>query len=239
MRKLVYLIPAALLMMACSGEESTTEEVSDNTDQLTDTTAVDTVAESVDEGIMLESIEDYITIMSKAELYDLFDSTNLKDDESWYGEGTMKYDVTWLTNPVNGHRVKYVWDQEKSEDINFVEFHHTNYDADFNVTGTQEILSATGIYTGMPFEELKSWNDDEPFEFSGFGWDYSGGVMPKPGSNIEQNPYGMTLDISYEESTYEKWPDLIGDSNWSSDADEAKGAPIFLGTITWWGPEED
>ena len=57
-------------------------------------------------------------------------------------------------------------------------------------------------------------------------------------SRFNENPFSLTLDIDYSEETYEKFDALIGDAIWSSDAKETEGAPIFLGTITYWPPFE-
>jgi signal peptidase I len=145
MKKIVYLIPVSMIVFACSGEEGTdtnrgdiyTEDSGsmDEVLQIGDQLFVDSMlAES---GIQTyETIEDYIQIKSKTDLYNLFSENDLEDGESWYGEGSMRYDNSWLTNPKNGQKVKYVWDQETSNELVFIEFQYTLYNESFEAEGT-------------------------------------------------------------------------------------------------------
>jgi hypothetical protein len=237
MKKIVYLLPAALIMFACGSEEESQETSTDNNsnDVATDTLSVDSIAtEEVAEGVF-ETVEDYTTITSKTALYEAFAEDDLIDGESWYAEGTVKFETTTVNNPTNKHTVIYVWDRDNNEDLSSIEFHASVYDEGFNVTGTQEIKSTTGIYTGMPLKDLEEWNG-APFEFSGFGWDFAGGISRIEGTKIEQSPFGIRLDITYNDDTYQMHDALIGDVQWMSDAPETEGAPIHLGTITYWMP---
>lgn len=89
----------------------------------------------------------------------------------------------------------------------------------------------------MSLEALQEWNSG-PFDFSGFGWDYAGGVMASEGSKIAESSYGMRLDLPYDEENMKNYEDLLGDIVFSSDDQKTEGAQIFLSTITYYPPFE-
>ena len=230
MKKYFALVLVAGYLTSCGSDQ--TEETNETGENpvAEDTITVDSV---ITESLSFNTIEDYATIIDRADLYEKFDASALKDGESWYAEGTVKLEHTQLTNPENQQVVKFVWDEENPEKLGSIEFVHQIYNADYEVVGTQKIESSTGLYTGMKLKDLVAWNG-APIEFSGFGWDYAGGIMAKTGSKIFKSELSLRLDVDYDAIQEDKYDGLIGDMTLTSDDAATKGANIFLGFITYW-----
>lgn len=218
------VVLASLGLMACGVEA---DDVDVSLSDSTETTGIDTL---VNDEQTFEMIEDYVTITNKTDLYTQFGAENIKEDTSWYGEGTLMLMTSVLTNPVNGHIVRYVWQEENQETLDMVEVHHVIYNDDYEQIGTQEVYSSTGLYVGMPINDLREWNGAE-FKFSGFGWDYGGGIFVQNGSKLADCNLRMTLDFDYDVE-YPGMESLYGDAEFSSDDANVKGAPIFLGYLS-------
>lgn len=226
-------------LVSCGGAEETeqTEDVLSE-DVLTDSLETDTLVEIEEATATFEYFEDYAQFETKLELYEAFGEENIKDDIAWYAEGTVRRECSYLTNPDNGDYIKFVFEEENPEKLSFIEAHAHIYDEDFNSTGTQKINTKCGVFTGMTLNELRDWNEAE-FEFSGFGWDYSGGIMAKEGSKINECPVGMNLDYDYTDEDQELYSSLLGDIIFKSDNENAVRAPIFIGALTYYLPSDD
>jgi hypothetical protein len=230
MKKYFALVLVAGYLTSCGSDQ--TEETNETGENpvAEDTITVDSV---ITESLSFNTIEDYATIIDRADLYEKFDASALKDGESWYAEGTVKLEHTKLTNPENQHVVKFVWDEENPKKLGSIEFVHQIYNDEFEVIGTQKIESSTGLYTGMKLKDLVAWNG-APISFSGFGWDYAGGIMAKTGSKIFKSELSLRLDVDYDAIQEDKYDGLVGDMELSSDDAVTKDAGIFLGFITYW-----
>jgi len=217
--KLVVVL-ASLSLIACGVEA---DDVDVSLSDSTETTGIDTLA---NQDLTFEMLEDYVTITNKTALYAQFGAENIKEDTSWYAEGTLMLMTSVLTNPVNGHIVKYVWQEDNQEALDIVEVHHVLYNDAYEQMGTQEVYSSTGLYVGMPINDLRKWNGAE-FKFSGFGWDYGGGIFVKSGSKFADCNLRMTLDFDYDVE-YPGMESLYGDMEFSSDDANVKGAVIRI-----------
>ena len=239
MKKLsAIFIPFIIFSCGGSDENQTTETADNENIEASDTLLSDTLVEEVTNELTFEYFEDYAQLKTKTEIYDEFGADNLEDEVAWYAEGTVKLECTYLKNPENDHFVKFVFDEENPEKLNFIETHYMMYDEDFNSTGKQTIKTKCGTFTGMTLNELREWNGDE-FEFSGFGWDYGGGIMPETGSEIEKCKVMMTLDYDYNDEDQDLYSSLLGDMIFKSDNENAAKAPIFIGAMTYYLPSED
>lgn len=210
-----------LTLFSCGGAA---EENADDTVEIID--SIDVTSEFVIADF--KYFEDYANLKTKSELFTVFGDENLADDTAWYAEGELMLMCTDLVNPDNGWRVRYVWDEFEPETLSFIEATFQNYDNDYNDLGTQKVEASNGLYTGMTLADVIAWNDGANFQFSGFGWDYEGGVTPPEGSKIEASKVMFSLSLDPTKEFFEGFDSLIGDSMHSSDEEDALRAPIIL-----------
>ncbi len=137
--------------------------------------------------------EQYATILTKADLIAQFGAENVVDATETYAEGTAEKKMSVLTNPTNGQVIRYIWADDNTTTA-WIEALYTLFDENYEQIGTQKIETESGLWTGMNLLELRDWNGED-FTFSGFGWDYAGGITPSKNSAIYNSPIGMTLDI--------------------------------------------
>lgn len=225
-----FILPAfALFLFSCGGEEESSENNEETSTNDADTTAVDTMAvENETETTMY--FEDYAQYDTKTKLYEAFDEENLEDDEAWYAEGTVKFVTTLLTDPTTGNKIQFTWDEKDEETLSFIETWRLDWKDENAVP--QKVETKEGLYTGMPIEELVKWNGAD-FKFYGFGWDYAGAVFANDGGGkLVGYPVDVTLGMLDE--GWETHPHLIGDGEHNSADDNVIGAPVVVGTMTYY-----
>jgi hypothetical protein len=223
MKKIVFA-SLSIALLSCGGSEEATEN-ENNEEITTDSVVVESLNEETD-GIQF--FEDYAEFDTKTKLYEQYGEENLEDDEAWYAEGTVKIVITTLTDPDNGNVIQYAWEEEDEESLSFIETWNVNWKEEDSKE--QRIESSTGIYTGMPLSEVVIWNEDD-FEFSGFGWDYAGGVFGGEGSKINTADIGFTLTMLNE--SYDSYLHLLGDGYHQTSDEDLTGASIVVGTMTY------
>ncbi|MCB9225415.1 MAG: hypothetical protein R2780_15560 [Crocinitomicaceae bacterium] len=224
-----YFIALGILLFlySCGSGEAETGTENEST---TESVETDTM-EVGDNENSIEFLEDYGNFKTKSAVYEQFGAENLDDDTSWYAEGTVMLMSTVLNDPNTGYRIKYVFKEDDPEKVDFIEAYNIKWSSDFENQGTQKVQTTEGLYTGMPLTELVEWNEGKNFEFSGFGWDYAGGVFETKDSKLGNSAVVVTLTM--EDSGYDKYLNLLGDMSFKSDAEEVKGAPIVIGTLTY------
>ncbi len=176
--------------------------------------------------LVFNTIEDYAQLRTKEELIAAFGKENIKNGTSWYAEGTVQLKHSIVTNPKNKHIVKYLWDEKNSKKLNSIEINYFDWSEDYEVQGTQKILSNCGFYTGMPINDLKKWNGAD-FNFSGFGWDYEGGVFVKEESRLSTCPVTIQLGLKHD-GNLDLAEGLYGDQELSTSNEAVKKAPIIV-----------
>ena len=242
--KYLYLSVLAIGFVACGESESTETE---NTEHTQDVVVEETmesnleenqeiVEDSIEVTTEFNTIESYGTLLTKDDLIAQFGKDNLKDGESWYAEGTVRMEHTILTNPNNGHIVKYLW-QEDGKTLNAIEASYYLWDENFERHGTQTITSENGLKLGMSLAELKEWNGAD-FKFSGFGWDYAGGIFAEAGSKLYDSKVQVTL-IDDQDVQSEEWRFLLGDIEFNTSDDRLKDAPILVEQFSLYVTEND
>lgn len=231
------LLSASLFafLMSC-GEANTadsTEETNIDSTQVSDDSIVD--PEVVEETTTFEYFEDYAQIESKTALYEQFSADQLKDDERWYAEGTVKREVTILTNEEN--KITFVWAEEDNESLASIEANHLLYNENYEEVGSQTIKSITGVELGWSIKQLVEWNE-APIYFYGFGWDFGGGIVKseEKGGKILSCETRMTLDMDWSD---EKYNDISGDQEFNSDEDGIMDAPIFVSYFSYYPPSKE
>ena len=86
--------------------------------------------------------------------------------------------------------------------------------------------TSQGITIGTTLEQLLSINK-KSFNFTGFEWDYAGGVMDWNGGSIDKN-LKITMEPTKEEAVF---PDLLGDTIFSTDHPKAKEAGLRVASF--------
>lgn len=233
MKKIILLSLASVTLWSCNAEAETTEENNTNTEQTTDTTQVapEVVEEEEQEAEVADfsKIEHYAIFTTKDMLVENFGAENIVDGSSWYGEGSLELQHSVLTNPSNGHVVKYVWQEENPTQLSSIEIAANVRNENFEIVSTQKIGSESGIFTGMTVQELKDWNGAD-FKFSGFGWDFHGNVYPGEGNKIANCGLSLTMDLNDDLGNSE-YTELSGDVELSSADENVLNAPIILNNI--------
>ncbi|RLD61073.1 MAG: hypothetical protein DRI95_14620 [Bacteroidetes bacterium] len=177
--------------------------------------------EVVDE-IGFSKFEHYATILTKKDLIAQFGQANLRDLTKSYAEGSVVKEATILTNPQNGQVIEFIWDDDNST-TSWIEAYYKVYDENLELLGTQEIEAENGLSIGMSLSKLKEWNGDD-FKFSGFAWDFAGGIYREEGSKISGSPIEITLDIlSYEGADF-----AMGDVQLSTDDSRLDNVKIIV-----------
>lgn len=183
-----------------------------------------------------EFFEDYGALTTKTALYGMFGKENLVDGISYYAEGTVEFQHTILTDPVNGNVYKYVWNESDNETLNFIETNLFIWDENYEITDVQLIQSRSGVYTGMTLKELYEWNNSQDFTFYGFGWDYEGNIAVEKGSVMASS--GVDIKLALENYSGENINSLLGDVELSTKDKGIFDAPIVVDQLSYYGTIE-
>ena len=231
MIKLFPISILCLIMSACVSEPEDDVFVSpDLEDSMEEPLPPEEVPEEPVE-LVFNTIEDYAQLKTKEEIIAAFGKESIKSGTSWYAEGTVQLKHTVVRNPKNKHIVKYVWNEENPKKLSSIEINYFDWNEDFEVKGTQKVLSACGFYTGMPINELRKWNGAD-FNFSGFGWDYEGGVFATPKSRLSSCPVTIKLGLKLD-GNMDGLDGLYGDQELNTSDESVKKAPIIIEKITY------
>lgn len=155
-------------------------------------------------------------------LEDILAAGNEQDLISRYGKNNVSYDTIWgaegfytmgtFVKVDDESRVEVMWadSAKRSTMISATLVSNGDYYADRILTGKWK--SCTGVALGMSLEELQNING-RPFKFSGFGWDYGGGVISWEGGTLEGK--GLAIQLSEgsgsDELTLEENTSVLGD----------------------------
>jgi hypothetical protein len=226
---LLGILLATTMFLSCGNSSDNNPETNNNTDN-SDFVAVEENNEVVDNEIEdvidFSKFEHYATISTKTDLIARFGEENLADITVSYAEGTVVREATVLTNPQNGHVIQYVWEDDNVT-ISFIEAFYNVYNQDYELLSTQELEAENGLSLGMSLSELVDWNGDD-FQFSGFGWDYAGGIYGDENSKITNSPVALTLDLlSFEGAEF-----TIGDVELSSSDSRLDDVDIIVSDFT-------
>ncbi len=232
MIKLFPISILCLIMSACVSEPEDDVFVSpDLEDSMEEPLDIPEVPEEPVE-LVFNTIEDYAQLKTKEEIITAFGKENCKSGTSWYAEGTVQLKHTVVTNPKNKHIVKYVWKEENPKKLGSIEINYFDWNEDYEVKGTQKVLSACGFYTGMSINELRKWNGAD-FTFSGFGWDYEGGVFVTPKSRLSTCPVSIKLGLKLD-GNMDVADGFYGDTELNTSDPLVKTAPIIVEKISYY-----
>jgi len=219
-------------LSACQEAETTQEnEHSENMKSIeqsdTINEAIAEVIEDVDEvKIDFNTFNDYATILSKEDLIAQFGKENLEDRTAWYAEGTVERQSTVLTDPNNGNIIKFVWSDEDNSTTSWIEASYYKWNENYEIKGKQTIKTEDGLKLGMSLMELREWNEAD-IKFSGFGWDYAGGIFVEEGSKLAESNVELTL-INNQDKSNEGFEFMLGDVELSTTDERLTDAPVLV-----------
>ncbi len=235
MYKLSFLALIAVLLFACTSENdvTTTTDTEVETKDTLISQKIDSTNQIVEEDPQIEFnvFEDYAQLRTKQDLIDAFGKENIKHGSSWYAEGTVESKHTIIRNPANGHRIKYLWDEENPAKLSSIEASYFEYNENYEILSKQKIPSSCGLYTGMSINDLRKWTDED-FNFSGFGWDYEGGVFVMPGTKLSKCPVSIKLTLEHHDNM-DQFDELYGDIELSTDNKLVRKAPIVVDLMVY------
>lgn len=169
--------------------------------------------DSIDRRFTLENLLD---IPNEAELIRVYGNEYVTYDTMWGAEGFFTMGTILKTEPAT--HVEITWsDSGKKQGIISVTLVS---DGDFFADTLENGLwkSRTGVYIGMSVNDLQKVNG-RPFTFSGFGWDYGGGVMRWEGGALEGKGLAVQLAEGPQapEVSESEYNQVIGDIPVTSD----------------------
>ena len=74
--------------------------------------------------------------------------------------------------------------------------------------------------------ELREWNEAD-IKFSGFGWDYAGGIFVEEGSKLAESNVELTL-INNQDKSNEGFEFMLGDVELSTTDERLTDAPVLV-----------
>lgn len=138
-----------------------------------------------------------------------------------YGKGSITYDTIW---GVEGYFTMGTY--VRTDEFAHVEIYWADSaartgmisatlvsDADYYAAKLEpgKWKSCTGVYLGMSTDDLQKLNG-RPFKFSGFGWDYGGGVFGWDGGTLDSKGISVQLsEGSNAELSGEETNQVLGD----------------------------
>jgi hypothetical protein len=135
-------------------------------------------------------LEDLLALNSEAQLKTMYGASRVTWDTIWGAEGM--FEMGTFLDKGTKDEVHIFWGDEHRGSGVLSAGVETYYDKRGNADYSNKWSSATGIRLGMTTDELERLNG-KPFAFSGFGWDYGGGVMDWNNGKLQDEAVGVTL----------------------------------------------
>lgn len=196
-----YLFAMFLLLFnCCSGPDE--DAKSDSVDVVK--------SDPVDTARQRYKLEFLLDFNSENELVQAYGKNHVIYDTIWGAEGFFTMGTILKTENVS--RIEITWknDAKKTEIVSATLVSDQNWFGDSIQPGMWH--SNTGIKLGMSLEEVEKING-RPFSFSGFGWDYAGGLMSWEGGTLEGK--GISIQMSegtgYDSLPEDEYTKILGD----------------------------
>ncbi len=172
-------------------------------------------ADSIAAQFRLESLFQFQT---EADLINRYSKENVKLDTIWGYEGYFTMGTVLKTELASHIEITWKNDSLKTGIISVTQVSDSDWYADS--LARSEWKSSTGVYVGMSIDELQRING-RPFTFSGFGWDYAGGVISWNGGTLEGKGIAVQLSegpvVPSRKVTDEERNAVLGDVEVQSD----------------------
>jgi hypothetical protein len=201
-----FLLVGLMSLLSCKGPDSKTTAPKDSLSMAASIENKDDKKKIADPnfGFVLDSL---LRFNSEEELR-LWFKDKVQHSTGYYPEGQGEYQNT-LIYPGTPDEVEFVWEDDS---VNFKGVQLITVQSTGSKWKTSE-----GVAIGTKLTELEALNQ-KPFSFSGFGWDYGGGVFWQEGALSKRN-FFVSLDMPADQSA----PDgLVGDQEIKSDSKLAR-----------------
>lgn len=179
-------------------------------DRLTDSTRV---ADSIATHFCLENL---LLINSEERLQESYGYDKVSYDTLWGAEGFFSMGTILRTDSLSHIEITWKNPGVKAGIISATLVSESDWYGDTSARG--DWRSCSGVYLGMSVNDLQKLNG-RPFTFSGFGWDYAGGVISWNGGTLEGK--GIAVQLSEAPATLTWTPEqsaqMLGDVEVHSD----------------------
>jgi hypothetical protein len=179
---------------------------------------IDSAAESV-------IVESLLDLKSESDIIRKYGANAVTYDTIWGAEGFFTMG-TWIKTDDASH-IEIMWtDSAKREGVISASLvSDADYFAPQLPAGKWK--SRTGVFIGMSIEELEKLNG-RPFIFSGFGWDYGGGIIRWENGTLQDKGIAIQLNEGVQSSALpeKEYLKCVGDVElMSSDTSARKMKP--------------
>jgi hypothetical protein len=203
---LTLLFSPAVLLLSCSGANGS----GNNDSTKTDSGMVDITRPAGE-----NNLESFLSIKDEADLKSKFGADHVKYDTVWGGEGA--FDMGTYLDKGTNDEVEILWKDSLHRSGPASISVHAKYNPEGNYNYACKWSSKTGVKLGMTTDELEKLNQ-KTFSFSGFGWDYGGGVMGWNNGKLEDSHVGVTLTEAVDSKVSEdEMTQILGDQEIRSD----------------------
>jgi len=198
----------------------------------------DTVPEEKDE-LEIKNLEDFAQFECHEDLEKYFGVENVDSTVYYEAEGTEQFLVS-IVNPDSKNKVIVYWKQKSGEwsDFETAEAVYSSYDSEWEITSEEgDIYSIEcGLHCGSSLEDFEKENE-APFGFYGFGWDF-GGYVCDLREKFDNYIFVVGCpEMDTAEELSEEYSNLLGDIKFSSDDQAAKLCDIRIVSIKYLGED--
>ncbi|MDQ3110430.1 MAG: hypothetical protein M3R17_11100 [Bacteroidota bacterium] len=153
-------------------------------------------------------LEDLLGVKDEAALKSMFAADRVTYDTIWGAEGM--YTMGTYVDKGTTDEVQIYWEDSLHRSGVDAVFIGAIYSNDGKYNFSNKWSSKSGVKLGMTTDELENLNK-KPFNFSGFGWDYGGGVMSWNNGGLEDKNVGVTLTEGDGKITEDEMSQVLGD----------------------------
>ncbi len=157
----------------------------------------------------LPYLENVLALQSETDLIRKYGQASVTYDTIWGYEGYFTMGTYLITD--KNSRIEILWTDSAARKgiISATLVSTADYYSEKLEPGNWK--SSTGVFLGMSVYELEKLNG-RPFKFSGFGWDYGGGVMSWEGGTLDGKGIAVQLsEGTSAELTQEETNQILGD----------------------------
>lgn len=187
-----YYLFFLLLATACGGNSP---DEKTNTSQTSSAQTTQTQAPAVSATSYLDSL---VLINSETELRKIYGDASVTFDTLWGPEASWEL-ATYLFKGT-ADELAVVWQNSSARSgMAFVKI-SSLMEADKPIAYKGRWKTKAGVLPGLTLDKLQAING-KPFNFSGFGWDYGGGVADWNGGSLDKS--GISVQLIESPAVYE------------------------------------
>lgn len=227
-KTLSVIFSSVIFLASCSG---------DNGKQGPDSLKGDTTMHDITRPTGENLLEDLLKIKNEGELKSKFGEEHVSYDTVWGPEGM--YTMGSYIDKGTKDEVQIVWQDSLHRSKMNAAMAKAWYDtASGNYVFNCSWRSERGVRIGTTTDELENLNG-KAFVFSGFGWDYGGGIRDWQGGMLDRK--GLRIDLTESESIGKipetEYTQILGDQDIKSDHPVVKKIQPKVYRIAVYEPE--